>query len=63
MADIVIMPRLSLNEETSLLSQWYVSEGDTVAEGDKLFCIETDKSTMDVDSEFAGTVLKKYYSD
>ena len=63
MADIVIMPRLSLNEETSLLSQWYVSEGDTVAAGDKLFCIETDKSTMDVDSEFAGTVLKKYYSD
>lgn len=63
MADIVIMPRLSLNEETSLLSQWYVLEGDTVAAGDKLFSIETDKSTMDVDSEFAGTVLKRYYGD
>lgn len=63
MADMVIMPRLSLNEDTSLLSQWYVSEGDTVAVGDKLFCIETDKSTMDVDSEFAGTVLKRYYGD
>ncbi len=63
MADLVIMPRLSLNEDTSLLSQWYVSEGDTVAAGDKLFCIETDKSTMDVDSEFAGTVLKRYYGD
>lgn len=63
MADLVIMPRLSLNEDTSLLSQWYVSEGDTVAAGDKLFCIETDKSTMDVDSEFSGTVLKRYYGD
>lgn len=63
MADTVIMPRLSLNEDTSLLSQWYVQEGDKVAVGDKLFCIETDKSTMDVDSEFAGTVLKKYYGD
>lgn len=63
MADSVIMPRLSLNEDTSLLSQWYVQEGDQVAAGDKLFCIETDKSTMDVDSEFAGTVLKKYYGD
>lgn len=63
MADIVIMPRLSLNEDTSLLSSWYVKEGDTVAAGDKLFCIETDKSTMDVDSEFAGTVLKCYYGD
>lgn len=63
MADVVIMPRLSLNEETNLLSQWYVSEGDKVSVGDKLFCIETDKSTLDVDSEFEGTVLKKYYGD
>jgi pyruvate dehydrogenase E2 component (dihydrolipoamide acetyltransferase) len=63
MADVVIMPRLSLNEETSLLSQWYIKEGDTVSVGDKLFCIETDKSTMDVDSEFEGTVLKVYYGD
>ena len=63
MADVMIMPRLSLNEETNLLSQWYVSEGDKVSVGDKLFCIETDKSTLDVDSEFEGTVLKKYYED
>lgn len=63
MADIVIMPRLSLNEETSLLSHWYVSEGDKVSKGDKLFCVETDKSTLDVDSEFDGIVLKKYYED
>lgn len=63
MADVVIMPRLSLNEETNLLSQWYVAEGDKVSAGDKLFCIETDKSTMDVDSEFEGIVLKKYYDD
>ena len=63
MANLVIMPRLSLNEDSSMLSQWYVSEGDTVAVGDKLFCIETDKSTMDVESEFAGTILKKYYGD
>lgn len=63
MADVVIMPRLSLNEETSLLAQWYVKEGDTVSVGDKLFCIETDKSTMDVDSEFEGIVLKILYED
>jgi len=63
MADVVIMPRLSLNEETNLLSQWYVAEGDKVSVGDKLFCIETDKSTLDVDSEFEGTVLKRYYGD
>jgi len=63
MADVVIMPRLSLNEETSLLSEWYVEEGDAVKEGDKLFSIETDKSTLDVDSKFQGTILKKYYGN
>lgn len=63
MADVVIMPRLSLNEETSLLSEWYVQEGDFVQKGDKLFGIETDKSTLDVDSEFQGVVLKKYYDN
>lgn len=63
MADVVIMPRLSLNEETSLLSEWYVQEGDFVQAGDKLFGVETDKSTLEVDSKFQGVVLKKYYDD
>lgn len=63
MAELVIMPRLSLNEETCLLSNWYVNEGDRVAEGDKLFGIETDKSTLDVEAEYSGVVIKKYYDD
>lgn len=60
---IVSMPRLSLNDETSLLSEWYVRENDVVSAGDKLFCIETDKSTMDVESPQSGIVLKRYYDD
>jgi len=60
---IVTMPRLSLNEETSLLSEWYVKENDRVQAGDKLFSIETDKSTMDVEAPIDGVVLKRYYGD
>jgi len=55
---IVTMPRLSLNDDTSLLSEWYVRENDEVSAGDKLFCIETDKSTLDVESPQDGVVLK-----
>lgn len=63
MANIVIMPRLSLNDKTNFLAEWYVHEGDTVHTGDHLFSIETDKSSMDVDSDFDGTVLKLYCAD
>lgn len=60
---VVTMPRLSLNDETSLLSEWYVRENDVVSAGDKLFCIETDKSTMDVESPLSGVVLKRFFDD
>ena len=59
--NVVIMPRLSLNEDCCLLSQWYVEEGARVNVGDKLFCIETDKSTMDVNSDFEGVLLRRYH--
>lgn len=60
---IVTMPRLSLNDDTSLLSEWYVRENDEVSAGDKLFCIETDKSTLDVESPQDGVVLKRFYEE
>jgi pyruvate dehydrogenase E2 component (dihydrolipoamide acetyltransferase) len=59
----VTMPRLSLNDETNLLSEWYVRENDVVSAGDKLFSIETDKSTLDVESPQSGIVLKRFYDD
>ncbi|MBC5649204.1 dihydrolipoamide acetyltransferase family protein [Christensenella tenuis] len=61
MAEIVNMPRLGLNEDTSILGEWFVSENDSVAKGDALFSIETDKSSMDVYAETEGTVLKCFY--
>ncbi|WHH57031.1 dihydrolipoamide acetyltransferase family protein [Petroclostridium sp. X23] len=63
MANIVNMPRLSLNEDSNLLTEWLVNEGDSVKEGDGLFSIETDKSSLVVYSDFTGIVLKKYYND
>ncbi len=63
MAKAIIMPRLGLNEEENLLGEWFVSEGDTVKEGDPVFSIETDKSSMDVFAEEDGTVLKRFYKE
>lgn len=63
MAFVVTMPRLGLNEEENVLSEWLVKEGDAVAAGDALFSLETDKSSLEVYAEQSGTVLKCLYGE
>jgi len=50
------MPALSPTMEEGTLSKWMVKEGDTVASGDVLAEIETDKATMEVESIDEGIV-------
>jgi len=52
------MPALSPTMEEGTLARWLVKEGDTVAPGDILAEIETDKATMEVESIDEGTVEK-----
>ncbi|MBQ2062890.1 MAG: 2-oxo acid dehydrogenase subunit E2 [Oscillospiraceae bacterium] len=63
MALLVRMPQKGLSEESAILSQWYVKEGDVVKKGDSLFAIETGKATFDIESEADGTVLKTIGAD
>lgn len=57
MSTTITMPQKGLTEESAVIAEWYVKEGDTVAVGAPLFAIETGKATFDVESEAAGTVL------
>lgn len=57
MSTIITMPQQGLTEESSVIAEWYVKEGDAVSVGTPLFAIETGKATFDVESEAAGTVL------
>ena len=52
------MPALSPTMEEGTLAKWLVKEGDTVASGDVLAEIETDKATMEFESIDEGTVGK-----
>ncbi|MEL6688422.1 MAG: pyruvate dehydrogenase complex dihydrolipoamide acetyltransferase [Pseudomonadota bacterium] len=54
----VLMPALSPTMEEGTLATWLVKEGDTVASGDVLAEIETDKATMEVEAVDEGTVAK-----
>ncbi len=60
MATQVLMPALSPTMEEGTLAKWLVKEGDTVASGDILAEIETDKATMEfeaVDDGIVGKIL------
>ncbi len=52
------MPALSPTMEEGTLAKWLVKEGDTVASGDILAEIETDKATMEFEAVDEGKVLK-----
>lgn len=52
------MIALSPTMETGTLARWRKKEGDTVASGDVLCEVETDKATMDYESTAEGTLLK-----
>lgn len=54
----ILMPALSPTMEEGTLAKWMVKEGDTVASGDIIAEIETDKATMELEAIEEGTVGK-----
>ncbi|OIQ29533.1 MAG: pyruvate dehydrogenase complex E1 component subunit beta [Alphaproteobacteria bacterium MedPE-SWcel] len=58
MATEILMPALSPTMEEGTLAKWMVKEGDTVASGDILAEIETDKATMEFEAVDEGIVGK-----
>lgn len=52
------MPKMSMTMESGELLTWTVAEGDTVAAGDVVAEVQTDKVDMEVESPFAGTVAR-----
>jgi len=54
----ILMPALSPTMEEGKLAKWLVKEGDTVAPGDVVAEIETDKATMEVEAVEEGTLGK-----
>ena len=62
MATVITLPQKGLTEESSVIAELYVKEGDAVVAGAPLFAIETGKATFDVESEVSGTVLGIFVS-
>lgn len=56
MATIIIMPAVVADATEAALQNWLVSVGDTVTSGQPIAEIETEKATVDLEAEAAGTV-------
>jgi pyruvate dehydrogenase E2 component (dihydrolipoamide acetyltransferase) len=59
----IAMPKLGQSEEEATIVRWLKKEGDSVNKGDILFEMETDKALLEVESFFAGTLLKIVVSE
>ena len=58
MANQVKLPRLGQGMEAGTVTKWLKAEGEHVEKGEPLFEVDTDKVTQEVESDFAGVLLK-----
>ena len=58
MADFILMPQMGVSEESALLSEWKVKEGDVIKLEQPLFALETGKSAFEELAKYEGTLLK-----
>jgi len=56
MAVAIVMPALEMAQETGVLVRWIKKAGEAVAKGEPLMEVETDKTTVDIESTAAGTL-------
>ncbi|WP_397588891.1 biotin/lipoyl-containing protein, partial [Sandarakinorhabdus limnophila] len=52
----ILLPAMSPTMEEGTLAKWLVAVGDVVKPGDVIAEIETDKATMELESDDGGTV-------
>ena len=54
----ILMPQAGQSMEEGTILSWKIKEGDTIAVGQVIMEIETDKATMEVEADAAGRVAK-----
>jgi pyruvate dehydrogenase E2 component (dihydrolipoamide acetyltransferase) len=52
----VILPRVDMDMAEGRISRWYVGNGESVAKGQPIFEIETDKAAMEVEAPASGVI-------
>ena len=58
-----IMPKMDMDQETVIISEWLKKEGDQVEKGEAVIMIETDKVTSEVEAPASGRLAGVLYGD
>jgi pyruvate/2-oxoglutarate dehydrogenase complex dihydrolipoamide acyltransferase (E2) component len=56
MTTILKIPKAAVSMQEGTLTSWLVEDGATVTEGQPIYTLELEKSTMDVESPAAGVL-------
>ncbi|MCL4870946.1 MAG: 2-oxo acid dehydrogenase subunit E2 [Anaerolineae bacterium] len=59
MAEFIVMPKLGFDMREGVLVRWLKSVGEPVNKGDIVAEIESDKATLELESQVGGTLLKQ----
>ena len=63
MAIPVQMPKVGISVESCILTKWHKKKGDAVEKGEILFSYETDKTSIDEESQESGILLDIFYNE
>jgi dihydrolipoamide dehydrogenase len=63
MAFEIIMPKAGIDMTEGQIVKWLKNEGDTVTEGEIILEIMTDKTSMEIEAEASGVLLKIVHQD
>jgi pyruvate/2-oxoglutarate dehydrogenase complex dihydrolipoamide acyltransferase (E2) component len=55
MSTTLKLPRVGMNMEEGTIVEWFVKPGEKFLEGDKLYALETDKTTAEIEAPISGT--------
>lgn len=56
MSTQVLVPKLGFSNSEATLTQWLVTDGASVVEGQPLYVIESEKSTQEIEAPASGTL-------
>lgn len=56
MAEEIRIPKLGMSATEVTLAEWMFGDGETVAKGDIIYTAETDKTTVEIEAQSAGTI-------
>lgn len=56
MADELRIPKIGMSATEMTLAEWMFADGETVAVGDVIYTVETDKTTQEIEAQSAGVL-------